>query len=546
VYELILCLTAVENGDRVRLQPGRARSRSGSFFTPPELASEVTAAALAVPMSVQLPPAHSMRILDPAMGTGVFLCAAVRQLSALRGGDAAGVAERCAYGVDVDSLAVQLAVAGLWLETGARPEVLARHLRVGNLLQEQPAQGTFDVVLTNPPWGLPYTQEERRDLAGKWPLSSRLSFDSFKLFLDLGSVLIRRSMGIIVPRAVLAQPLHADVRETLLQRLDPYAVLDLGNGSFPGAAAPACALIWGPRPGPRAIRCSATTSPHGTVRTTRVARDQWSAERGFLLAPSPIMRLAERLQDRHPLLGSLGDLYRVRDGGINYNRAAVAARVLYSGSRPQDPRDIPRYRGRNFGPYTSIAVGGWMRHDAMDLLMPGEVLALHRPLYERKEKIAMRQTADRLVATLDRTTMATGRSVLAVTAEGEASLLPLLACLNSGLLTQLYQALSGENRRLLPQVKVARLVQLPVPAACLLGRWDGDVPVDVDGDDRALLRRSEADGSFGWYLLSRLAARLLQAEGRDARSLDLADRLVCALYGVSERERRVLMRGATG
>src|SRR5205085_12432404 len=103
------------------------------------------------------------------------------------------------------------------------------------------------------------------------------------------------------------------------------------------------------------------------------------------------------------------------------------------------------------------------RWDATALLEPGDQLSLSGEIYRLPEKIVFRQTGDRVVATLDRSRMVMGRSVMAVTREGDVSLPALLACLNSRLITGLYRTLSGEEGRVLAQVKVGMVRALPIP-----------------------------------------------------------------------------------
>jgi hypothetical protein len=245
------------------------------------------------------------------------------------------------------------------------------------------------------------------------------------------------------------------------------------------------------------------------------------------------------LRARHPPLGSYRSLYRIRDVGINYNRASVARRVLYAAPIPDDPRDLPRYRGRNFARYTGITVGGWLRHNAPELLAPAETLSLDFATY-RAEKIVFRQTADRLIATLDRGGAVMGRSVIAITREADVSLLALLACLNSRLLSTLYGSLAEEEGRILPQVKVSRVAALPVPDVCALPLSDAlrgearDALADsVHCGTSAVLERAREDAPFAWACLHELAARCLAVGGADRRLDALIDAIVDRLYGVS-------------
>lgn len=338
----------------------------------------------------------------------------------------------------------------------------------------------------------------------------------------------------VVPQACLSQQSYADIRHVLLSRMAPYAACKLGDGVFRGAAAPACALVFGPRPGPRAIVTADSSLPGA----------RWSAD-GFPLADDTVLGLLSRLRAAHPSLGDLHASFRVRDVGINYNRAAVARRVLYGGAQ-QDPRDVQRYRGRSFARYTSIAPDGWLRHDARTLLQDGEALSAGWSTYRLTEKIVFRQTADRPVATLDRSRMVMGRSVIALTAEGDVSLRAVLACLNSRLVAALYRALSGEEGRILPQVKVRTILRLPLPAVSsspippdLLLAVENRLANDADG----LVRDAARDCAVAWAALDRLAEHLLQSEGRNVHLERLVDRIVEELYGVTEGERLLYRTG---
>jgi len=106
------------------MAPGRRRS-SGTYFTPRELLHETVRTALCVALDGASPEAlRTIRILDPAVGSGAFLLEALTQLERLR-------AERCPdetpalrrraivrdnlFGVDLDPMAVRLAELRLWL-----------------------------------------------------------------------------------------------------------------------------------------------------------------------------------------------------------------------------------------------------------------------------------------------------------------------------------------------------------------------------------------------------------------------------------------------
>lgn len=509
-----------ETGRFVLVKSRDVRRARGAYYTPPSAARLVVEAALQPLIQHRRPPP---RVLDPTLGTGVFLVEALRFL-VKRGYEAVPVATTCLAGVDRDPVAVRIAVLSLWLETGVAPAVLAESIRPGDLLDEvitgdgeNRLNGRFDAVIGNPPWGAAVTTDERTRLRRHFPELTG-TFDSFKPFVALAVRLTGGTVGMILPQAVLAQDTHRDVRALLLDRLEPYLGVDLGGDCFPGAAAPACALVFGPG--------GDGGSAQSVARERQTRCPRWSASH-FAVSDHDLLDLLERLQRRHGTLADRRHLYRIRDVGINYSSAALARRILYSGPRPEHPGDLPRYRGRDFARYTSVAASGWLRHDAPRLVLAGERLSIGWETFARGEKIAVRQTADRVVATLDTTRWAMGRSVIAITGEGQASLLPLLACLNSRLMSVLYRALAGEQGRVLPQVKVARLAALPIPDV------KGAVPEERAPNPEGVSPRDQDDL---WSRLGDAATAMLQGGGRD-ESLDAGiDQVVYRFYDLSNEE----------
>jgi N-6 DNA Methylase len=134
------------------------RKTSGSFYSPRAMTDFLVRRTLGPLVEGRSADTIlSLRVLDPAMGSGAFLVAACRYLServeharlaegtwvsgdvtaADRADVARAVAERCLYGIDRNPTAVQLARLSLWLATlsADRPlTFLEHHLAVGNSL----------------------------------------------------------------------------------------------------------------------------------------------------------------------------------------------------------------------------------------------------------------------------------------------------------------------------------------------------------------------------------------------------------------------------
>lgn len=156
-------------GKRVleRVQPGQLylatdrgeRKATGSYYTPGYIVKyivENTVEPLVEEKMKEQDPIEgilSLKVLDPAMGSGHFLVEATDSLAhalvqALGGSEEEPeeddirwarreVVERCIYGVDLNPLAVELAKLSLWLHTvaeGKPVNFLDHHLKVGNSL----------------------------------------------------------------------------------------------------------------------------------------------------------------------------------------------------------------------------------------------------------------------------------------------------------------------------------------------------------------------------------------------------------------------------
>ncbi|MEO6222095.1 MAG: N-6 DNA methylase [Vicinamibacterales bacterium] len=175
IYERVLDV----DGDGPPRRHSTRRKDTGTFYTPQALADFVVHRTLAPLVENRAADRIlDLRIVDPAMGSGAFLVAALRYLSAayeralVRDGrcDAASIsdverasfrrliAQQCLFGVDANPVAVQVARLSLWLATLAHTKPLSfldHRLRVGNSLigaspadiQRLPGAGTRDLPL---------------------------------------------------------------------------------------------------------------------------------------------------------------------------------------------------------------------------------------------------------------------------------------------------------------------------------------------------------------------------------------------------------------
>jgi hypothetical protein len=168
VYESLLDYRPVIRSDESSALPvfdlvtGSERKTTGSYYTRPELVQELIKSALEPVLEERLHAAGataekvrallSLKVCDPACGSGHFLLAAARrigkELARVRSGEAEptptdfrrGVRDairHCIYGVDVNPLAVDLCKVALWMEAHVAGEPLTfldHRVRLGNSL----------------------------------------------------------------------------------------------------------------------------------------------------------------------------------------------------------------------------------------------------------------------------------------------------------------------------------------------------------------------------------------------------------------------------
>lgn len=181
------------------------RKRHGVWFTPMDLALPTTARALAPLLREDEP--RALRIVDPAVGGGTFLRAALHELVAA--GVPAHDAVPCLHGLDVDGEAARLAALALHEACGGSCELatIGANVRAGDgLLDLEP--GTFDAVLTNPPWETLQSGADAaarvRTLRPRFVHQGPGKLFTYRLFVERALQLLRPGgrLGLIVPASL--------------------------------------------------------------------------------------------------------------------------------------------------------------------------------------------------------------------------------------------------------------------------------------------------------------------------------------------------------
>lgn len=250
---------AVGDAFEVFIGPG-LRGEKGQFFTPRNV----------VRMTVEmLNPKPNEKVIDPACGSGGFLIVALehvwkmveeqyKHLSKERiGGMKVDVASRNFYGIDKEFDLAKVSKAYMAIVGDGRGGIFCADSLVNPskewdaLMREKIKLGSFDVLMTNPPFGakIPVTGEEllsQYELGYKWKLDretgewtktnkiAERGIPPQILFIERCLQLLKPGgrMAIVLPDGILGNVSDGWVRESIQQNAKILAVVDSPPETF--------------------------------------------------------------------------------------------------------------------------------------------------------------------------------------------------------------------------------------------------------------------------------------------------------------------------
>jgi type I restriction enzyme M protein len=216
------------------LKMGEKGNDGGQFFTPREIIRA---------MVEVVAPKPGETLYDPCCGTGGFLAQACEYLLAKLGDQATGeeieqIKRRSFFGREKENLVYPIALANLILHGIDEPRIwhgntLTRAESYSGLFENVPS--TFDVVLTNPPFG----GKEGADAQTRFAYKTRATQ---VLFLQdvIQSLSPRGRCGIVMDEGLLFQTTQAAFVQTKRRLLDTcnlWCIVSLPAGVFSAAGA---------------------------------------------------------------------------------------------------------------------------------------------------------------------------------------------------------------------------------------------------------------------------------------------------------------------
>lgn len=180
------------------------KSQSGSYYTPSNIVDEIVSEYVK----------KDSKVLDPCCGTGQFLLAFANVIE-----DPNNI-----YGIDTDQIAVRIARINLLIRYKDKhfiPNIVCKNtlfdIGIYDLFSlDDESIKDFDVISTNPPWGLHFSKQETYQLKKFYPQIS--SFESFSYFLKKSHELLKKGgvLSFILPESVLNVKTHKDIRDYIL------------------------------------------------------------------------------------------------------------------------------------------------------------------------------------------------------------------------------------------------------------------------------------------------------------------------------------------
>jgi SAM-dependent methyltransferase len=250
-WQLVVLDEARRAGDTAQ------RRREGAFYTPRGLAERVANAALGPLVAGRAArDLAAVRILDPAVGGGAFLLAAIELL--VRAGLAPQGAASCVSAIDRDAEAAAIAGEAVRLHTGGACPAI----RVADTLLED-AEPRYDAILGNPPWEKIARDDPRRRAFETIYADVRegeINLHALFLVWALRSLKPGGRLTFITPNTWLLNRWDAKLRAFVLAH-DVEEVALLPAGTFPDTPITVPAVITIRRPG-------ATTLAGGRIKAS--------------------------------------------------------------------------------------------------------------------------------------------------------------------------------------------------------------------------------------------------------------------------------------
>ena len=444
----------------------------------------------------------SLKICDPACGSGAFLNASLQflkaehalidELNAKLYGDLLvfqevenAILENNLYGVDINEESVEIAKLSLWLHTaqkGRKLSTLNNNIKCGNSLiddveiagekafcweKEFPevfGEGGFDVVIGNPPYGAKLLDIEKQFIEKKYS-TFEYQVNSYVIFYEKALFLLKENgiLGFITPSTFTYQH-YFDKLRSFLQNYTQLLVCKYTYEVFKDANI-GDSVSW-------IIKKSKNLK---TPVLCHIKENEISTEKAFFLDYDRFVLFDKTYSINDNSLNfnkinidtvSLTDITNVIVGikayqvgkGLPKQTEEIVKNKVFTATLKIDDTYIKCVIGKDFHRYKYISEPSMYISYGKWLAEPRE----GAPFFD-EEKIILRQTSDSLIANIDVNRYINLNNVYNIgVLNKDFSLKYILTLLNSNLFDYIYKSISQEKGRVFPEVKKVNLAKLPI------------------------------------------------------------------------------------
>ncbi len=587
IYEQYLGRILKKAGRSSKLEASKSKRKSeGIYYTPTYIVDYIVKNTLGEYLKTHKEKdIEKVKILDPACGSGSFLMKSYDSLENYwketgkleerkledhgSYSKKVDIVTKNIFGVDLDEKAVEIAQLNLLLkiaEKRKRLPVLQNNIKNGNSLIDDPKivgygkafkwdekfkeimdDGGFDIVIGNPPYGIMFNEKEKRYLEN--------NLTTFKRNNDLYVAFVQRALSIlkegglfsfIIPNTYLIGSYFNDIKNYILGHAKIIKILDFGNNHIfkdPNVFNSIIILQKELNDKKRAVNIINFLSFPLLTEYELLNLDNYSLltkvpQNEFInLEWRPKNKIVDKVINKTD--ATVSDFCEVKDVGFNYwskgrgkrRGDSIGSRVLYNGEC-QDPKDIPFLKGRDVSRWGYRFGNHWLRNDYKSYLQKNDTFRFSPDFLEQSPKIIYRQTADRIIATLDFNKYYLDKTVhLIVPKKGkQINLFFLLGILNSTFILYFYRETSRENGRAFAQVMTVDVKKIPLKF---------DVTVETKIAELVKIQLNLM-GQINKVDNEKLIDRIDSIKEEIVKIDNRIDELVYKIYGITEKERKII------
>lgn len=441
-----------------------------------------------------------LKILDPACGSGAFLNQAleflIREHTLIRdlllpyedlmiGYEVEkSILEHNLYGVDINEDAVEIAKLSLWLRTAHKGRELVNlgaKIKCGNSLiddksvaenafvweDEFPevfAQGGFDVVIGNPPWGAKIPDNHTKYLMDKYPYVTSKSKDTYLFFSFLSLKLLSKDglLGFIIPNTWMLINTAKEIREQFL-KYEILTIIDYGDGVFDNVTAESSTIIM---KNDLAINSTVYVEKwknHTRVLVNNIDIINWTNDifkRIILEKSNDVNKFIMRVKQSSNKFSDLAEIiwgikpYQVGHGTPPQTEEMMKNRIYHSSEKLDDSYK-PLLVGSNVNRYSLFYDNDLYVKYGNNLMYPSNEKKMIYP------KLIMRQTSDILRVVYDDNSFYCQNSLFIISSD-KINLKLLNLLMNSKLLNFFYTMDNPQEGKTFAEIKPSVIKDLPI------------------------------------------------------------------------------------